>query len=480
VVSRDVALTASFDPFVIASLPLQNFITTYATGAAVFAGAINPLNAAWAAFAKGDIAAVNTALGTIIPNEVTAIANVIGLPAKLIQMDLAAIGFVSSAMSSASTLAKADVAAADVSAAAVDPVTGLLAIASLPLQNFIATYSAFAAVAAGLINPLNAAWAAFAAGNIPGIATALSAIPTNEATAIANLIGLPAKIITQDIATILGAFGVGAATEQTALSANSFAAESAADVSAAAVDPITGLLAVASLPLQNFNTTYATLAAVAGGVITPLNQAWAAFAAGNISGATAALSTIAANEAVAIGNLLGLPAKIIAQDVATIVGALGGGAAAQTLGAEEKTFSLTAGSSEDQASGDEDNSKGPALQRTLQLTAGHGDDEQEVDGGADGAGDDEQGAAGGQNNANGASQGAGDDKQGQPGDDDNGQSGDDEQGESGDDNQGQDGKQGQPGAGQSQSSAGKGQAGESNSGQAGSNKEGQSANDNES
>ncbi len=387
IVSRDVALRASVDPFVIASLPLQNFITTYSALAAVAGGVITPLNTASGAFATGDIAGVTAALNSIPTKEAVAIGNLLDLPAQLIETDLAAIGFMQNALASAKTLATAD-SAADVSAAAVDPVAGLLAVASLPLQNFISIYSALAAVAAGVINPLNTAWGAFAAGNIPGITTALSSIIPNETAAIGDLLGLPGKIIAQDIATIAGAFGLGAATQQTALSAAPFAADSAANASAAAGDPLAGLLTVASLPLQNFIETYSAGAAVVAGVINPLNTAWGAFAAGNIPGVTMALSGIAANEAVAIGNLLGLPAKIIAEDVAKIVGAFGGGAAVQSLDAGATTLAAKVDSSEDKAAGgDENGSNGdhsPADVRSQQGNAGQADDQNTVDAGNDG------------------------------------------------------------------------------------------------
>jgi hypothetical protein len=386
VVSKDVALRASVDPFVIASLPLQNFITTYSALAAVAGGVINPLNTASGAFATGDIAGVTTALNSIPTKEAIAIGNLLDLPAQLIETDLAAIGFMQSALTSAKTFATAD-SAADVSPAAVDPVAGLLAVASLPLQNFISIYSALAAVAAGVINPLNTAWGAFAAGNIPGITTALNSIVPTETAAIGDLLGLPAKIIAQDIATIAGAFGFGAATQQTALSATPFAADSTADASAAAVDPVAGLLAVASLPLQNFIATYSAGADVVAGVINPINTAWGAFAAGNIPGVTMALSGIAANEAVAIGNLLGLPAKIIAHDVATIVGAFGGGTAVQSVDAGATALSAKVDSSEGDAAGDENGQNGDDSSAGLgshQGHAGQSDDQTTVDAGDDG------------------------------------------------------------------------------------------------
>jgi hypothetical protein len=327
VVSRDVALRASVDPFAIASLPLQNLLTTISAFQAVGAAGINPLNAAFAAFAKGDVAGIGTALYGYVGNEVTAIANLLNLPATLIETDLAAIGFLQSAVSSATTLAATD----SVGAAAVDPATGFLALASLPLQNLLSTISAFQGVGAAAINPLNAAFAAFSKGDIAGITTALNNYLVNELAAFNKVLALPATIISTDLAAINGIFG---AAQSAALSATPLAATTA-DVSAAAADPVSGFLTLASLPLQNTLSTISAFQAVGAAAINPLNTAFAAFAKGDVAGIGTALNNYFVNELTAINKLLGLPASIIAQDIAAVTGAFGG---ATMLGSGARTF----------------------------------------------------------------------------------------------------------------------------------------------
>ena len=457
VVSRDVALKASFDPFVIASLPLQNFITAYNTAASVAGNVINPLNTAWAAFAKGDVAGINTALANVVPNEITAISNLLNLPATLIRTDLAAIGLIQNSLAKAETFSAAAPTDSVSAAAAVDPLSAFLVIASLPLQNFITAYNTGAAVFGNVITPLNAAWAAFAKGDVAGINKALNGFFENELAAIAKLFTLPATIISNDLAAINGIFG---AAQATALSASPFAAT--ADVSAAAVpDALAGFVGVASLPLQNFISLYNGAAAIAANAINPLNAAWGAFAKGDVAGIGNALNNYFVNELTAINNLRGLPAKIIAQDIATVVGAFGGAVGAtglKSLDAGASTFSATAETNDEQRTGGEATPSGggnkrPALAQAQQLTAGNTEDQQNADGGGDKAAGPDQNNANVNANAESQGQGAGAQDQIREGKQDEGagqqgETGGGKQGDAGNDNKdnkGADGKQAQTG-----------------------------------
>lgn len=425
-VTTDVALKASFDPFVIASLPLQNLITTVGAFTAVSGNVITPLNASYAAFAKGNIPGAVAALDGLAANEIGAISNLIGLPAQLIAQDLAAIGFVQNLAAASKSADSKSIAAA------ADPVTGLLGLASLPLQDLITTIGAFTAVSGGFITPVNAAYAAFAKGDIPGAFAALDGVFQNEVSAFTSLLSLPATLVENNLAYINSIFGLAQAS---ALKTTPLALETA-DLSAAA-DPVTGLLTVASLPLQNTITAIGAVTAVTGGFVNPVNAAYAAFAKGDIPGAFAALNGFAANEAAAIGNLLGLPAKIIAQDIATITGAFGGTSMLQAK-AEATTFSAAVESGTDEAGAHEEaapddngtathDDKSKAGQADGQQGAADANDSNGSDK-QDPAGDKDQGA--GQNGADGqngaAGSGVGQDgagKDGSAGQNDDGHSG---------------------------------------------------------
>ena len=363
-VSRDIALTAAFDPFVLASLPLQNLITTISAFQAVGAAGINPLNAAFAAFAKGDIPGIGSALNGYVGNEVTAISNLLNLPVQLIQTDLAAIGLLSTSLKTEALAKTADTSS--VAAAAVDPVAGFLGLASLPLQDLIATINAFQAVGAAGINPLNSAFAAFSKGDIAGITTALNGYFQNELTAFNKLLSLPVTLIESNLAAITGIFG---AAQQSALSAAPLALESTAAPAAAAADPVSGFLAIASLPLQNTLSAISAFQAVGAAAINPLNTAFAAFSKGDIAGIGTALNDYFVHELTAINNLLGLPANIIAQDIATVTGAFGGGASLQSFGAEATALSANVESTDDERGGDDQTSSASGSSGPQQLKA---------------------------------------------------------------------------------------------------------------
>lgn len=349
-VTRDVALSASVDPLELASLPLQNLITTIQAvtgnnkaydGIGVSEEFITPLNAAWGQFAAGDVDAISGTLQKGAQSEIAAIANLLKLPVTLIQQDLAAIGL----MSSSSTLARSNSLAAGEQSvstpalAAADPAAILLGLASLPLQNLITIIQAFTGpdgVTSNIVNPLNTAWAAFAAGNVDQIGPILEAGFQGELEAIVNLLKLPVTLTQYNVTYIQNLFG---ATQLAVGRSASLANEPVLQVQA---DPITGLLTIASLPLQN---TIDVIQAITGdgvtngigvteNVITPLNTAWAQFAAGEVEKIPTTLQTGFTNELAAINHLLGLPATIVAQDVETIRNVFGGGVNLQATDAK--------------------------------------------------------------------------------------------------------------------------------------------------
>jgi hypothetical protein len=133
-------------------------------------------------------------------------------------------------------------------------------IASLPFQNYFTIASTLGSLAA-FVPPVNAATGAFFQGQWDMIPPLLQQAVTAEIAAIAAVIQLPATIITYDLGVIAGA-----SDGASSAAVGNTVAVSAADAPAAAAtaaDPVSGLLAIASLPFQNYFTIASTLGSLA-------------------------------------------------------------------------------------------------------------------------------------------------------------------------------------------------------------------------
>jgi hypothetical protein len=211
-------------------------------------------------------------------------------------------------------------------AAAFDPI----AIAQLPFQNYFTIASTLGSLAA-FVPPVNQATGAFFQGNWSAIPPLLQKAVTDEIAAIQNVIKLPATIITYDLGVIFGG--------TTMATLGSAAATPTAVVAPA--DATSGLLAIAQLPFQNYFTIASTLGSLAA-FVPPVNQATGAFFQGNWSAIPPLLEKAFNDELAAINNVLKLPATIIANDLAVIGGAFGGGSDATALTTGKSSIEMQA------------------------------------------------------------------------------------------------------------------------------------------
>jgi hypothetical protein len=213
-------------------------------------------------------------------------------------------------------------------AAAFDPI----AIAQLPFQNYFTIASTLGNLAA-FVAPVNAATGAFFQGQWNTIPASLQKAVTAEIAAIQAVIQLPATVVSNDLGVIFG--GTSTATLGTAL------AQSDATAAATPADAASGLVAIAQLPFQNYFTIASTLGNLAA-FVAPVNTATGAFFQGQWNTIPASLQKAFNDELTAINNVLKLPATIIANDLAVIGGAFGGGAGATALSTGKSSIEMQA------------------------------------------------------------------------------------------------------------------------------------------
>jgi hypothetical protein len=319
VVARDVTLTASVDPLLLASLPLQNGIALANALINVFpTGLLAPANTVLTEFTTGQVAKIPGTVQTGVQSEIASIATLLNLPAQIVQTDLAAIGLLSNPATASTVQSNALVSSTQTTtpqaASAPDPTTILLGLASLPLQDVIAVTNALINVfPTGITAPANQIFTALTTGNTAAIPGIIQNGITAELAAINALAQLPNTLVQKNIAYLESLF----TTTQTAVSRSAELAS--APTVQVAPDPITGLLTLISLPLQNRiawddadNDVYPN------GVLTPATAVLTQLITGQADKIPATIQDGFTKELAAINRLLGLPATLVAHDIETI------------------------------------------------------------------------------------------------------------------------------------------------------------------
>jgi hypothetical protein len=209
------------DVLTLASLPVQNLWTVLTTFGQL-TNFVTPLNKAMALVATGlttgnwNVEAITAQVQAAIDVTITAIRNIINLPATIINHDIQAIGNVLNptaqvGLTPATTLALSAATPNAATAQASSPINDFLKVASLPAQNAWTVVTTFGQLT-NFVTPLNKAMALVATGlttgnwNVDAIGAQVQAAIDVTATAVRNIINLPATIINHDIKTIGGIF----------------------------------------------------------------------------------------------------------------------------------------------------------------------------------------------------------------------------------------------------------------------------------
>ncbi|MET4430242.1 hypothetical protein ABIA65_003548 [Mycolicibacterium sp. 624] len=202
----------------LASLPVQNLWTVLTT-LGQLTNFVTPLNKAMALVATGlttgnwNVDAITAQVQAAIDVTITAIRNIINLPATIINTDIQAIRDVLNPTAQAGLAPFAAVAAAPnvMAVQASNPINDFLKVASLPAQNAWTVVTTFGQLT-NFVTPLNKAMALVATGlttgnwNVDAIGAQVRAAIDVTVTAVRNIVNLPATIIKHDIDTIGGIF----------------------------------------------------------------------------------------------------------------------------------------------------------------------------------------------------------------------------------------------------------------------------------
>jgi hypothetical protein len=234
VVQRDYTLTATGNPLLdIASLPFQNYFTIAST-LGNLAAFIPPVNQATGAFFQGQWDTIPPLLQKAINDEIAAIAAVIQLPATIVAYDLNVIAGAFGGASVGNNVALSAVNSPAAAATPADLANGLVAVLSLPFQNYFTIASTLGNLAA-FIPPVNQATGAFFTGQWDKIGPLLQKAFTDELAAINNVLQLPATLIKYNLDVIANAFGLGA----TSMNANMSSIEAQALTAALSTETAT-------------------------------------------------------------------------------------------------------------------------------------------------------------------------------------------------------------------------------------------------
>jgi hypothetical protein len=217
------------DVLALASLPVQNLWTVLTTFGQL-TNFVTPLNKAMALVATGlttgnwNVDAIAAQVQAAIDVTITAIRNIINLPATIINTDIQAIRDVLNPTAQAGLAPVTMVAAApNVTAVqASNPINDFLKVASLPAQNAWTVVTTFGQLT-NFVTPLNKAMALVATGlttgnwNVDAIGAQVQAAIDVTVTAVRNIVNLPATIIKHDIDTIGGIFNPAQTTARSAV-----------------------------------------------------------------------------------------------------------------------------------------------------------------------------------------------------------------------------------------------------------------------
>lgn len=205
------------DVLALASLPVQN-LWTIVTTFGQLTNFATPLNKAMALVSTGlttgnwDVAAITAQVQAAIDVTITAIRNIINLPATIISKDVAAIGNAINPTAPAAALPLAAPSAQVAAAAATavgspSDINRLLTLASLPAQNAWTVVTTFGQLT-NFATPLNKAMALVVTGlttgkwDVAAIGAQVQSAFDVTVTAVRNIVNLPATIINYDIQTI--------------------------------------------------------------------------------------------------------------------------------------------------------------------------------------------------------------------------------------------------------------------------------------
>lgn len=345
----------------VASLPVQNAATAW-TDIAQLTYIINVFNAVNADLVSGKWTSIQPDVQAILTKEQGYLTTLEGLPASIVKTDSTAISallsdlgasslassFTSlSASSTPQVLTATDTTSTLASVPGSQLFNDFLNVASLPVQNIAAAWTAVAQLTS-IINVFNVVNADLVSGKWTSIQPDIEAALTKEQGYIDNLLALPDSIVKTDSAAItklLTDLGVSSATTLTSPTGSllkTASTESTSPLSALSISPTASsasttfndALNVASLPVQNANTVYKSLAQLTSIVSLP-NTINADLVAGTWTKIPTDIDTAVNAELGYIKALPDVPQTIIKTDTAAITKLaddLGAGKSASTSG----------------------------------------------------------------------------------------------------------------------------------------------------